>query len=128
MKMARPIRSGNQPPSKIFTLLALKKAKSRGIGQSEVYSEEMGRRVRERSHLLRDLRLAFGQEQLFLTYQPQIDLASGRIVGVEALLRWRRPGYGLVAPAEFVPVLEDTGLIVRVGAWVIHAACRQIAE
>ncbi len=62
-----------------------------------------------------------------LYYQPKVDLRTGRISGVEALLRWHRPGYGLVYPAEFVPVLEETGLIVRVGAWIIDAACRQIA-
>ena len=102
--------------------LALKKAKSRGIGQSVIYSEEMGRKARERSHLLRDLRLAFGHEQLFLTYQPQIDLASGRIVGVEALLRWRRKDGELIPPDRFIPVAEQSGLIVGLGGWIVQTA------
>jgi predicted signal transduction protein with EAL and GGDEF domain len=66
-------------------------------------------------------------DELLLHYQPKVNLHTGALAGVEALLRWQRPGFGLVYPAEFVPVLEDTGLVVRVGAWIIDAACRQIA-
>ena len=120
------VRLGGTPRSAIEYVkdgfLALKKAKSRGIGQSVVYSEEMGRRARERSHLLRDLRLAFGQEQLFLTYQPQIDLASGRVIGVEALLRWRRKDGELIPPDRFIPVAEQSGLIVGLGGWIVQTA------
>jgi EAL domain-containing protein (putative c-di-GMP-specific phosphodiesterase class I)/ActR/RegA family two-component response regulator len=74
------------------------------------------------------LRGALDGDQFELHYQPKLDLNTGRVSGVEALLRWRRPGVGLVYPAEFVPVLEDTGMVVRVGAWIIGEACRQIAK
>src|SRR6266571_3214291 len=73
-------------------------------------------------------RRARENNEFVLYYQPKMDVHTGRISGVEALLRWNRPGYGMVMPAEFVPVMEETGLIVRVGAWVIDAACRQIAD
>ncbi|KRC03491.1 hypothetical protein ASE26_01240 [Duganella sp. Root198D2] len=69
------------------------------------------------------LRRACEQGEFELHYQPKVDLSSGRIAGAEALLRWRRPGHGLVSPAEFVPLLEESGLIVQVGAWIIDEAC-----
>jgi EAL domain-containing protein (putative c-di-GMP-specific phosphodiesterase class I)/CheY-like chemotaxis protein len=74
------------------------------------------------------LRRALEQGEFMLYYQPKMNLETGRISGAEALLRWNRPGYGLVYPAEFIPVMEETGLIVRVGAWIIGEACRQIAQ
>ena len=103
-------------------------AKQAGRDGYRFFTAGMNVQVLARLDLELALRHALEHEQFILYYQPKVDLRTGRISGVEALLRWRRPGYGLVAPAEFVPVLEDTGLIVRVGAWVIHAACRQIAE
>lgn len=74
------------------------------------------------------LRKALDQNEFVLYYQPKMELSRGRITGVEALIRWNRPGHGLVAPLEFISVLEQTGLINRVGAWVIDSACKQIAE
>jgi EAL domain-containing protein (putative c-di-GMP-specific phosphodiesterase class I)/CheY-like chemotaxis protein len=74
------------------------------------------------------LRKAIQQEEFVLHYQPKVALASGAVVGLEALLRWARPGCGLVPPALFIPVLEESGLIVAVGTWVIDEACRQIKE
>ncbi|MBH2072061.1 MAG: EAL domain-containing protein [Burkholderiales bacterium] len=103
-------------------------AKQAGRDGYRFFTAGMNVQVLARLDLELALRHALEHEQFILYYQPKVDLRTGRISGVEALLRWRRPGYGLVAPAEFVPVLEDTGLIVRVGAWVIQAACRQIAE
>ena len=73
------------------------------------------------------MRAALTHDEFVLHYQPKVQLNSGRVSGVEALLRWQRPDRGLVAPGEFIPVLEETGLIVDVGSWVIDAACRQIA-
>jgi diguanylate cyclase (GGDEF)-like protein len=103
-------------------------AKQAGRDGYRFFTAGMNVQVLARLDLELALRHALDHEQFILHYQPKVDLRTGRISGVEALLRWRRPGYGLVAPAEFVPVLEDTGLIGRVGAWVIQAACRQIAQ
>ncbi|OBV40404.1 EAL domain-containing protein [Janthinobacterium psychrotolerans] len=103
-------------------------AKQAGRDGYRFFTAGMNVQVLARLDLELALRHALEHQQFILHYQPKVDLRTGRISGVEALLRWRRPGYGLVAPAEFVPVLEDTGLIGRVGAWVIQAACRQVAQ
>jgi EAL domain-containing protein (putative c-di-GMP-specific phosphodiesterase class I) len=73
------------------------------------------------------LRKAVENEEFVLHYQPKMQIESGQICGLEALLRWQRPGYGLVPPGEFISVLEDTGLIVPVGRWILAAACKQVA-
>ena len=77
-------------------------------------------------HLEHDLKQALGNEEFFLCYQSQIDLRSGRIVGLEALLRWKHPKRGVISPGEFIPVLEQTGMIASVDAWVIRTVCRQL--
>jgi EAL domain-containing protein (putative c-di-GMP-specific phosphodiesterase class I) len=86
----------------------------------------MNERALEKLQLDTDLRRALERCEFFLHYQPKVSLASGRITGVEALLRWNRPGRGPVSPAQFVPILEDCGLIVPVGDWIIDAACAQV--
>lgn len=102
--------------------LALKRAKSLGLSQSVIYSEAMGQEARGRSVLLRELRLAFGQEQLSLAFQPQIDLATGEIMGVEALMRWRRDDGQFISPDRFIPIAEQSGLIVGMGNWILQEA------
>lgn len=105
--------------------LALQDAKSRGPGQMSFYQPAMNAVVAERVALVADLHHALARGQLELHYQPQIELSSGRIVAAEALMRWRHPQRGLVSPAQFIPLAEEHGLIVDMGAWALQEACRQ---
>ena len=102
---------------------ALRRAKARGPGEYQFYSPDINARGHELLALETDLRRAIEQQEFVLHYQPQLHLGSGRVLGVEALLRWHHPRHGLLAPGRFVPMLEETGLIVRVGGWVIQQAC-----
>ncbi len=104
---------------------AMYRAKELGRNIYQYYSKEMGNQTLERLRLETDLRHAIEDEQFFLEYQPQVELASGRILGVEALLRWRHPELGLLSPLKFIPILEEMGLIVAVGEWVLRQACLQ---
>jgi diguanylate cyclase (GGDEF)-like protein len=108
--------------------VAMVRAKEAGRDGYRFFTAGMNVQVLARLELELALRGALDGDQFELHYQPKLDLNTGRVSGVEALLRWRRPGVGLVYPAEFVPVLEDTGMVVRVGAWIIGEACRQIAK
>jgi diguanylate cyclase (GGDEF)-like protein/PAS domain S-box-containing protein len=119
-----------RPPSERGSLLkdaetALHRAKERGRGTYKFCTEEMNVQALERLALQNMLRRGLERNEFLLRYQPQVDLATGTIVGVEALLRWHRPDLGVVSPARFVPVLEENGLIVPVGEWVLRTACRQ---
>jgi diguanylate cyclase (GGDEF)-like protein/PAS domain S-box-containing protein len=107
---------------------AMERAKQAGRDGYRFFTAGMNVQVLARLDLELALRRALDHDELLLHYQPKVNLHTGAIAGVEALLRWQRPGFGMVYPAEFVPVLEDTGLIVRVGGWIIDAACKQIAE
>lgn len=107
--------------------VAMVRAKEAGRDGYRFFTAGMNVQVLARLDLEVALRGALDGGQFELHYQPKLDLNTGRVSGVEALLRWRRPGFGLVYPAEFVPVLEDTGMVVRAGAWIIDEACRQIA-
>jgi diguanylate cyclase (GGDEF)-like protein/PAS domain S-box-containing protein len=106
---------------------AMERAKEAGRDGYRFFTAGMNVQVLARLDLEMALRRALERQELELHYQPKVNLTTGRVSGAEALLRWNRPGYGLVQPAEFVGVLEDTGLIVRTGSWIIEAACRQIA-
>ncbi|MFL6672758.1 MAG: EAL domain-containing protein [Massilia sp.] len=107
---------------------AMVRAKEAGRDGYRFFTAGMNVQVLARLDLELALRGALEERQFVLYYQPKLELNTGRISGVEALLRWNRPGYGLVYPAEFVPVMEETGLVVRVGEWIIDEACRQVAE
>ncbi len=100
-------------------------AKEQGRNTYRFHTPEMNAQVRERLNMESKLRRALDQEEFLLYYQPQVDLTTGMIVGTEALLRWQHPELGLVSPGKFIPVLEDIGMIVRVGEWVLQTACRQ---
>ena len=104
---------------------ALYHAKDRGRGCYAYFSEELTHTARERIALETRLRLAVEQQELRVFYQPQIDIASGRIIGAEALVRWQDPIKGLVFPECFMPLAEETGLVTVIGAWVLRETCRQ---
>jgi diguanylate cyclase (GGDEF)-like protein/PAS domain S-box-containing protein len=105
---------------------AVHRAKELGGRQFCYYTSELNVQARATLVMEEALRRALDQEEFVLYYQPKIDLRSGRIVGAEALLRWQRPGCGLVSPLEFIPAAEKNGLIEGIGAWVIRDACRQM--
>ncbi len=107
---------------------AMVRAKEAGRDGYRFFTAGMNVQVLARLDLEVALRSALEGGQFVLHYQPKLELNTGRITGVEALLRWHRPGHGLVYPAEFVPVLEETGMVVRIGDWIVDEACRQIAE
>ena len=107
---------------------AMYEAKSAGRNAFRFFTREMTDSANHRLQLENDLRSAIIKEQFELHYQPQVVPADGRIVGVEALLRWRHPTNGMVGPDRFIPVAEETGLIVDIGAWVLREGCRQARQ
>jgi len=108
--------------------IALYRAKALGKNRSALFQPEMQTAVLDRIEIESDLRSALAQNQFFLLYQPVFDLDHVNVSGVEALMRWRHPSRGVVPPDHFIPMLEDSGLIVDVGRWALIEACRQAAE
>ena len=100
-------------------------AKENGRNNFRFFTEEMNAQVAERLTLENSLRLALDKKELFLVYQPQMDIATGRITGLEALLRWQHPELGLVPPDKFIRIAENSGLIMPIGEWVLRTACSQ---
>jgi diguanylate cyclase (GGDEF)-like protein len=108
--------------------LAMYSAKEHGRNTIRVFTQEMNVQAMERMTLESSLRLAVERNELYLVYQPQEDLATGEIIGCEALLRWKHPDLGLVSPCKFIPVAESSGLILPIGEWVLRTACAQARQ
>jgi diguanylate cyclase (GGDEF)-like protein/PAS domain S-box-containing protein len=104
---------------------AMYRAKTDGRNNFRFFTEDMNAKAVERVALEKSLRSALAREELFLMYQPQMDIATGRITGLEALLRWQHPDLGLVPPDRFIRIAENSALIVPIGEWVVRTACRQ---
>ncbi|RDE10099.1 bifunctional diguanylate cyclase/phosphodiesterase [Pelagibacterium lacus] len=111
-----------------FADTALYCAKEEGRGSYRLFEPQMGAQVRDRRLLEHDLRLALARDQLALVYQPQVDIETAEVTGFEVLLRWTHPERGAVPPAKFIPIAEETGLIMQLGEWVMRSACKEAAS
>jgi diguanylate cyclase (GGDEF)-like protein/PAS domain S-box-containing protein len=106
---------------------AMYRAKDSGKNTYRFYTSDISRQASERLVMEEQLRQAIDKEELFLTYQPQIDVRSTKVVGVEALIRWNNEKLGMISPVRFIPIAEETGLIYDIGEWILYMACRDLA-
>ena len=107
---------------------AMYDAKDKGRDNCQFYNASLTEQAEKRLHMENDLRDALRRNEFYLVYQPQYDIASGRILSAEVLIRWQHPERGLVSPVDFIPLAEESGLIVSIGEWVLHTACSVAAQ
>ncbi len=108
--------------------MAMSAAKLAGKNKTVLFSAELGRLMDERIRLENQLRGAISRGEFIVHYQPEFDLASGQLVRFEALARWARPGEGMISPAKFIPIAEETGLIIPLGEWIMEKACLEAVQ
>lgn len=108
--------------------VAMYRAKEQKGNSFQFYAPEMHAKINDRLTLESNMRHALQRQEFFLLYQPQVDLKTGKVFGMEALIRWNHPTMGMISPVKFIPLAEDTGMIVPIGEWVIRTACRQLKE